>query len=93
MIKNYLINKVKKEYAFIKMDCLEQFINEIDLKHFSIMELLTIYNKLHGEQSLDKLNKTFGKLKIPNELFEFKTEYKKEFKLTTKEVKEIVKGA
>ena len=28
MLKRYLINKVKKEYAFINMDCLEQFINE-----------------------------------------------------------------
>ena len=93
MIKNYLIKKVKKEYAFIKMDCLKPFINEIDLTHFSIMELLTIYNKLYGEKSFNKLNKTFGKLEIPNELFDFKTEYKKEFKLTTKEVKEIIKGA
>tara|TARA_R110001592_G_scaffold42047_2_gene136821 strand:+ start:119 stop:412 length:294 start_codon:yes stop_codon:yes gene_type:complete len=91
MLKRYLINKVKNEYSFIKMDCLKQFINEIDLKHFSIMELLTIYNKLYGEKSLNKLNKTFGKLEIPNELFDFKTEYKENFKLTKEEVKEIIK--
>ena len=91
MLKTYLINKVKKEYSFIKMDCLKQFIDEIDLNHFSIIELLTIYNKLQGEKSLNKLNKTFGKLKIPNELFDFKKEYKENFKITKKEVKEIIK--
>ena len=92
MLKTYLINKVKKEYSFIKMDCLKQFIDEIDLNHFSIIELLTIYNKLQGEKSLNKLNKTFGKLKIPNELFDFKIEYKENFKLTNKELKEIIKN-